>query len=393
MATVQKNIAGHDGSAENGWHFIASPTTNNIIPSLGNGFLTEDSTKYDLYYYEEPTHYWRNYKQSGNSLNPHFSIEPEKGYLYANSIGTTLGMTGTLRPSNDAVTISGLSLSEGDLAGFNLMGNPFACNATIDRPAYVISGRNMVAYSGGTKDIAPCEGVIVQADAEHTSVTFTKAMTASQTSQAGNGSLQAVLSQTSSSLRGTKQSSVLDNAIITFNEGSQLGKFYFGHQNANIYITQDHEEYAITNAERQGEMPLNFKATQTGEYTITVNPENVEMAYLHLIDNLTGEDVDLLASPSYTFEGKTTDYESRFRLVFSAMDGPSTGSGTFAFIDASGNIIVNGEGTLQVMDVTGRIIVSRDAARHVSTNGMPAGVYILRLINGEMVSTQKIVID
>ena len=390
FATVQKNIAGHDGSAENGWHFIASPMTNNIIPSLGNGFLTEDSTKYDLYYYEEPTHYWRNYKQSGNNLNPHFSIEPEKGYLYANSIGTTLGMTGTLRPSNDAVTISGLSLSEGDLAGFNLVGNPFACNVTTDRSAYVISGKNVVAYTGGTKVIAPCEGVIVQADAEHTSVTFTKAMTASQTSQAGNGSLQAVLSQISSSLRGTKQSNVLDNAIITFNESSQLGKFYFGHQNANIYIPQDHEEYAIAFSEKQGEMPLNFKATQNGEYTITVNPENVEMAYLHLIDTLTGEDVDLLISPTYTFTAKTTDYASRFRLVFSA-NGNADDNNAFAFI-SNGNIIITGEGTLQIVDVMGHIVVSTDVARNVSTSGMAPGVYVLRLINGNDVKMQKIVI-
>ena len=70
------------------------------------------------------------------------------------------------------------------------------------------------------------------------------------------------------------------------------------------------------------------------------------MAYLHLIDNMTGADVDLLSpegviagedpqspTPSYTFTAKTTDYESRFKLVFSTNDAddtsaPSTGSET-----------------------------------------------------------------
>ena len=52
--------------------------------------------------------------------------------------------------------------------------------------------------------------------------------------------------------------------------------------------------------------------------------ENVEMDYLHLIDNMTGEDVDLLAgastgSATYTFEAKTTDCASRFRLVFASV--------------------------------------------------------------------------
>jgi hypothetical protein len=43
--------------------------------------------------------------------------------------------------------------------------------------------------------------------------------------------------------------------------------------------------------------------------------------YLHLIDNLTGADVDLLQMPEYTFTAKTTDYASRFRLVFSICGG------------------------------------------------------------------------
>ena len=407
VATVQKNIAGHDGSAENGWHFIASPMTNNIIPSLGNGFLTEDSTKYDLYYYEEPTHYWRNYKQSGNNLNPHFLIEPQKGYLYANDLGTTLNMTGTLKRSDETVTISNLSHEASELTGWNLVGNPFACKATIDKPCYTLTGNaiNTTANAANTYQIAPSEAVMVQADATSESVTFTRVVPATQSNQPNNGSLQIVLSQVVepnshfASLRGTKQSSgsgtlALDNTIVSFKEGERLEKFVFNPNLAKLYIPQDGKDYAITNAERQGEIPLNFEAAEDGTYTVSVNPENVEMNYMHLIDNMTGTDVDLLASPTYTFSSKTTDYASRFKLVFSTNgeDGPSTGSGTFAFIDASGNIIVNGEGVLQVVDVMGRIIISTNFARNVSTSGMTPGVYVLRLIDENDVRTQKIVI-
>ena len=42
--------------------------------------------------------------------------------------------------------------------------------------------------------------------------------------------------------------------------------------------------------------------------------------------------------------------------------------------------------------MTGRVVVSRDAARHVSTTGMTPGVYVLRLINGDDVKTQKIIV-
>ena len=43
-------------------------------------------------------------------------------------------------------------------------------------------------------------------------------------------------------------------------------------------------------------MLVNFKAEENGTYTISVDVDNVEMDYLHLIDNLTGDDIDLLAA-------------------------------------------------------------------------------------------------
>ena len=63
----------------------------------------------------------------------------------------------------------------------------------------------------------------------------------------------------------------------------------------------------------------------------------------------------------------------------------------FAFL-SNGNIIINGEGVLQIVDVTGRIVVQGDAINRVSTSGMTPGVYVLRLINGNDVKTQKIVV-
>jgi hypothetical protein len=150
----------------------------------------------------------------------------------------------------------------------------------------------------------------------------------------------------------------------------------------------------VVKAEAQGEMPVNFRAAENGTYTLTINPEGVEMNYLHLIDNMTGMDIDLLQTPSYTFEATTRDYESRFRLVFA---GASTGSATddnFAFF-SNGNLIINNDGnaTLQVIDITGRIISSESVNGSVSTtlNATP-GVYMLRLINGENVKVQKIVV-
>ena len=173
----------------------------------------------------------------------------------------------------------------------------------------------------------------------------------------------------------------------------------------SVSVWHNGEDWAAATIESAtGELPVNFKATENGAYTISVSTENLELDYLHLIDNKTGAEVDLLQTPSYSFEAKTTDYESRFKLVFSTneADGPSTpstgsgtkGSGTFAF-NSNGSWFISNKGsaTLQVVDVNGRILSSETVNGSVSKaiNAAP-GVYVLRLINGDDVKTQKVVV-
>ena len=100
--------------------------------------------------------------------------------------------------------------------------------------------------------------------------------------------------------------------------------------------------------------------------------------------------------PSYSFEARTTDYANRFRLVFSANDenGASTDSETFAFFNGSEWCISNmGAATLQVIDVTGRILSSENVNGNatISLNETP-GVYVFRLVNGDSVKTQKVIV-
>ena len=187
---------------------------------------------------------------------------------------------------------------------------------------------------------------------------------------------------------------------------------------AVVVIASDSEANRRFDAKsiQKNEQPVNFKTAKNGTYTLNVNLDGMDLDYLHLIDNMTGADIDLLTTlnpetliagedpqsptPSYTFTAKTTDYPSRFRLVFNA-NAASTGSAAdapFAYIDASGNIIVTadaGTASLQVVDMMGRVLVRRDASKAsaISTTGIPAGMYVLRLIDGENVKTQKMVIQ
>ena len=395
VATVEKNISGYtqaqsqDETKANGWYFIASPMT-----SLEVSSANIVSNNYDLYAFDQAQELeWVNYKND-HTENPDLNfttLDNGKGYLYANNTTFEAEFTGTLaNPASGQISLDySEANSNPNMHGWNLVGNPYPCNAYSSKPYYKMneSGTGVLATQQETTEpIPPCTGILVKANGINDNVVFTKEPQTSGT----KGILDITLGKT-----GTRGNTVMDNAIISFKEGSELGKFYFSSQNANIYIPQDGEDYAIINAEKQGEMPLNFVAKENGTYTISVNPDGVEMNYLHLIDNMTGTDVDLLASPTYTFSSKTTDYASRFKLVFSTNgeDGPSTGSGTFAFIDASGNIIVNGEGVLQVVDVMGHVVIQGDAMNRVSTSGMTPGVYVLRLINDNDVKTQKIIIE
>ena len=189
----------------------------------------------------------------------------------------------------------------------------------------------------------------------------------------------------------TRSRDVLDKAIVSFNNNDELAKYYFGEKNASLFIARNGEEYAIAGAEGLDEIPVCFKATRNGAYTINVTPKAVAVDYLHLIDNLTGSDIDLLATPSYSFNAQTDDYASRFKLVFSVNASETVSESTFAFV-SNGQVTVNGEGTLQVIDPTGHILGTRDASHGMTTKGMAKGVYVLRLINGENIKTQKIVI-
>ena len=366
--TFTKDITGY-GSNSGGYYLIASPIVEEVTPSSDNGFLT---STYDLYYFDQnETDEWRNYK-----VGVGFGLTNGKGYLYASSTNTTLTFTGTPNSDNGEVTLA--KTANAEFEGLNLVGNPFGVPAYITRPFYRMNvAGTEVLPDECTGAIGVMEGVFVEATEEGETLTFNTEAPAKSANLALN------LSQG----RG-----VVDRTVIRFSEGRMLPKFQLNPSNTKVYIPQGGKDYAVVRAGEMGEMPVNFKAEKNGSYTLNFTSEEVSFGYLHLVDNLTGSDVDLLQTPSYTFNALTTDYASRFKLVFAT--GNSSDDDNFAFM-SNGNIIVNNEGeaTLQVIDVNGRIIRSEsiNGAASVSMNAA-AGVYMLRLVNGENVKVQKMIV-
>lgn len=401
-ATVQKNIVPYtiaqtNGEEKsNGWYLLASPMQDALEPSE-----TMRSNNYDLYRFNQSVELeWENYHQYSD-----FMLNNGQGYLYANSgdgesSTVMIDIEGQLQPSNEDIEVPLVYDNAAEFPGFNLVGNPFACNAYLAEPRdfFVMNANSdeLEICASANDVIAPLQGIFVQAaDANDNVVTFTRTQ---PETQGKGGSLTLNVSKGSALRQAQGLEPVIDRIRVRFGEGQTLNKFSLKPNDTKLFITQGLRDYAVVYAETQGEVPVNFKAAENGSYTLSVNPENTELNYLHLIDNLTGANVDLLQTPDYTFEAKTSDYASRFRLVFSAIetDDPSSDSGAFAFIN-NGNIIItdNIDGaTLQVIDMTGRVIVSRDGnlSGIISTNGMAPSMYILRLINGDSIKTQKIVV-
>ncbi len=169
----------------------------------------------------------------------------------------------------------------------------------------------------------------------------------------------------------------------------------YAHYNNNSYQT------AFTPA-GVSEVPVRFDAIEPDNFTIRWSTMHGDFSYLHLIDNLTGMDIDCLTNSEYRFQGKPSDYKSRFKLVFhcTGIDEepvePTNENGTtnFAF-QMDDELVVNGEGTLQLFDINGRCLLSTQAVGEQSTISLPrvaAGLYVLRLTNHNQTKVQKMVI-
>lgn len=386
--TLTKEIAGY-GNGNDNWYLIASPFADDATPTTV-GMITNDEGEgenvthtFDLYWFDQSEHLeWRNYRQVT------FDLVNGKGYLYANKNDVTLTFTGTLIEG----TTKEIPLVKDDNAefpGWNLVGNPFTASATLDLPYYRLNqGCNALNTYTENTEINAMEGVFIQATDQTPSATFTKVNTESKRVSQLN-------------IKVTRdRSAVIDNAIIRFDNGATLGKFQLNPSSTKVYFTQSSQDFAVVRSANENEIPVSFEAEENGTYTLSFDAQGVSFDYLHLIDNMTGNDIDLLAgastgSATYTFEAKTTDYASRFKLVFATICEEADSDTDFAFFSNGKLVILNeGHATFQVIDLMGRIVKSEtiNGSANINVNVAP-GVYMLRLMNGDDIKTQKIVME
>ena len=170
--------------------------------------------------------------------------------------------------------------------------------------------------------------------------------------------------------------------------------------NANMYIRLNGEDFSNVFVEGMPEymaLWLEVGTVENSTFTLTWSTANDNFGYLHLVDNLTGNDIDMLATDSYSFQGKRSDSKARFRLMFSALgieEETTEQDANFAFISGS-ELIVTGEGELSFIDLNGRVLATEYVSGQQSHIAMPkvaVGMYMLRLTNSDGVKVQKIVV-
>ena len=378
-ATVKKPIKATSGvyGAKESWNTISTPVEG------GSDIEEVEDGRHDLYWYDEDDQYWR-YQETGK-------LNAGQGYLYTNHVDGAFSFTGKL---NTKAVEFPLSYTEGNvLAGFNLVGNPFTYEISVENmvsEAVLADGFYTITKEGawqarqGNEIIAPLKAVLVKADK---AATLTINPKANNTRKASNASLEIAVSN----------SEYTDYAYVSFGEGLGLDKIE--HRNSDIpmvFVPVNGKEYAIATMNSDvKEIPVAFKAMTMGQYTIEVNAKDCEYSEMYLVDRLTGEVTDLI-NDSYTFLATSKDNANRFVIKFAAETVTST-TDNFAFISNDEIIIesIEGKGVVRIYDMLGRPISEYDVTEsaRIPTSAFANGLYIIQMSDDNGVKVQKVVID
>lgn len=162
-ATMKKNIEPYDlhvndnGWNPNGWNLISIPVTADFInkdtqdhpdeaPFIdyeAAGFFNGGNNDFYHFNQEYPYAEWRNYRvyeAQGSDF-----VAERNGYLYANYLSTTLSFTGYLytcaKKEHRYLRYDSIS-PKYHYSGYNLVGNPYPCNATVETGGWETIGEN-----------------------------------------------------------------------------------------------------------------------------------------------------------------------------------------------------------------------------------------------------------
>ena len=391
--------------------------TNETQFTKGKGYLM---AIYPQYY--PNFHMWDITTDNGNTAEMAAQLQEEKMKQFLQNRGTLNNGEFTIPVTYTNVNdVNGYNTGR---TGYNLLGNPYQSyldfDAFVDENATLLGNSNFantyavydpetgkwLQYKATTSKEATTadryinmhQGFFIQVNAGG-NITFNNGM---RTNTAGSGFRAAenhypLINFTLTDSEGGNDVAVLE---VGRPENDGAKKIFVSSSTGRLYLRHDSEDFAILFRDMtKGSQPLYFDAKENGTFTLSWNTANANFQSLTLVDNIAGVKYDMLTHDSYTFEGNTDNYKSRFKVVIGEFadveenEEPAIES-NFAFFDGS-EWVVNGQGQLDVVDMLGRTMLSErltsDQSR-VSLEGMAQGVYLMRVTNGNEVKVQKIVV-
>ncbi len=410
----------------------------------------------DAVSYDEPTNhakidYYYNYKDEDEEEftkvhDNETSFIPGKGYLMAlyteyfadrhkwndNNDGSKNGQfvqnRGILNNGTITIPVTYTAANEWTgLAGYNLLGNPY--QSYLDFATFASVNSDLWDGDANAMTYAvydPTLGIYAQATAAGQASQGAFAATGDINMHQGfficakksgtatfNNTMRSNTPAAGTQFRGERLNYPVINLIATDSEGNndvavlEVGrpengggeKLRVGSATGRISLRHDNTDFGILFSDMtEGSQPLRFETQEDGTFTLSWNTANANFSSLTLVDNITGVNYDMLTHDSYEFEGRASDYKSRFKILIGEFtdveENEETVTNNFAFFDGSEGV-VNGKGQLTVTDVMGRMVYTDNLTNdqnHVSLNGLSQGVYLMQVRNGNGAKVQKIVV-
>ena len=389
--TIVRNVEG----TTSGWGTLSAPTAEgNVAFNYVCDHDQDCEHRHDFYQYVESEDIeWKYIGGDVSNDTYTFEMEVGRGYLYANKEDVVASFTGAL---NMAAVNYGLSCTDKEtdkeLSGLNMIGNPFTHNINVNHlEGEIAEAFYSVETSGAWKakvgeSIAPLQAVLVQTDAKGT---LTIKKTATRTTRAASeGSLKI----------NVANKNYNDVAYVLFKEGLGLSKIaHFNTEIPMVSVNVEGKEYAVATMNKEvTEIPVSFKAMTMGEYTISVEAQDVEET-IYLTDKLTGERVNL-NTDSYTFMATSNDNTDRFVLT-KVLDTTGIEQNAEYSVYVSNDEIrfnnVNGNLNVRIYDMLGRPVAEYNVyeSATISTSSFETGMYILQMTDENGVRTQKVLVD
>ena len=393
MATVRQSIDNPQtwGFDNTGWQIVSSPMVNAPVTNF-----IESDDDYDLYKWVPENEDengvarpWYNHKSHSSDF---LTLEEGEGYLVSYPDQVSFDNTGTLNFGNTWDFVLSTYNADNQWSYYTLLGNPFVYDidwnsmtkTNIFEGGFATVENGVFRYNAA--GIIPvAEGFMVKATDAAASLKYNRgAAKSTDTFRSVNIIVE--------SNAGT------DNAVVVMNNGK--GGFEklanVNDKVSLVFLTSGYDRYGIYSCpENVNSVSVGFKAKTMSEFKMRIETVG-EFDCIYLIDNSTGDKVNMLMEECYEFVGMPNGDINRFSLVFDESNETVTTGEQFAYVSDNVIIIENvkGIGEVKVIDMLGRLMLTGKVSSGdgINVESLNTGVFVIQMIDESGLKTQKVLV-